>query len=237
MTDDDYLASRDPRLRLRWFLHRNISDRKMRLFAVACCRHVWELLTDERSRTAVEVAERFADREAAKKEGKNKTTKRELMNAYTAASMALASERSLVSSGPTVSAAWAASEVADERAYWASKAATDNICCTSTNAAEEETMSLWMMSLLRDLFGNSNQPVSLDLAVLAWHDSTIPRIAQGIYEERQLPSGTFHPARMNILADALLDAGCDNEEIIQHCRSDTTHVRGCWVVDLLLGKL
>ena len=55
-------------------------------------------------------------------------------------------------------------------------------------------------------------------------------------EERQMPSGTFDPARMNILADALLDAGCDNEDIIQHCRSTKDHVRGCWVVDLILRK-
>lgn len=91
-------------------------------------------------------------------------------------------------------------------------------------------------NILQDIFGNPFRPVTIAPTILTWHDSTIPRLAQAIYDDRQLPSGTFDPVRMNILADALLDAGCDNEDIIAHCRSDKPHVRGCWVVDLLLGK-
>ena len=41
---------------------------------------------------------------------------------------------------------------------------------------------------------------------------------------------------MPILADALEDAGCTNQDILNHCRGGGEHVRGCWVVDLLLGK-
>ena len=54
-------------------------------------------------------------------------------------------------------------------------------------------------------------------------------IAEGIYEERAF-------GRMPILHDALLAAGCDDENILAHCRGEGPHVRGCWVVDLLLGK-
>ncbi|HUR53438.1 MAG TPA: hypothetical protein VMZ71_04880 [Gemmataceae bacterium] len=54
-------------------------------------------------------------------------------------------------------------------------------------------------------------------------------LANGIYEERAFD-------RLPILADALQDAGCDNDGILTHCRGDGAHVRGCWVVDLLLGK-
>jgi hypothetical protein len=90
--------------------------------------------------------------------------------------------------------------------------------------------------ILRDIFGNPFRPITITPAILTWHDGTIPRLAQAIYEERQMLAGTFDPARMNILADALLDAGCDNEDIIQHCRSDKPHVRGCWAVDLILEK-
>jgi hypothetical protein len=57
----------------------------------------------------------------------------------------------------------------------------------------------------------------------------VRRIAEGIYEERAFD-------RLPILADALLDAGCDNEELIAHSRSEGPHVRGCWAVDLILGK-
>jgi hypothetical protein len=65
--------------------------------------------------------------------------------------------------------------------------------------------------------------------VLTWNDGTVRRLAEAIYEERAF-------GRLPILADALLDAGCDNEELIAHCRSEGPHVRGCWAVDLILGK-
>ena len=80
-------------------------------------------------------------------------------------------------------------------------------------------------SLVRDIFGNPFRPVTIDPR---WLTSTVVDLASAIYEERAFD-------RMPILADALMDAGCDNEEIIAHCRSEGPHVRGCWVVDLLRG--
>ncbi len=64
---------------------------------------------------------------------------------------------------------------------------------------------------------------------LAWNDATVRNIAKAIYDEQAFD-------RMPILADALEDAGCDNADILRHCREPGEHVRGCWVVDLLLGK-
>ena len=64
---------------------------------------------------------------------------------------------------------------------------------------------------------------------MAWNAGTVRRIAQAIYDDRAFD-------RMPILADALEDAGCDNADILNHCRESREHVRGCWVVDLLLGK-
>jgi hypothetical protein len=91
--------------------------------------------------------------------------------------------------------------------------------------------------LCRDIFGSlSFRPVTIAPPVLAWSDGTVRRIAEGIYEERLLPAGTLDNTRLAILADALLDAGCDDEDLIQHCRSAGPHVRGCWAVDLILGK-
>jgi hypothetical protein len=84
-------------------------------------------------------------------------------------------------------------------------------------------------SLFRDIIGNPYRPAQVDPSWLRWNDGTIPKIAQGIYEERAF-------GRLPILADALLDAGCDNEDILAHCRSAGPHVRGCWAVDLLLEK-
>ncbi|MBP3959984.1 hypothetical protein J8F10_32485 [Gemmata sp. G18] len=79
---------------------------------------------------------------------------------------------------------------------------------------------------MRELFGNPFRPVAL---VPVWLTSTVRALAEGIYQERAFD-------RMPILADALQDAGCDNEDILTHCRQPGEHVRGCWVVDLVLGK-
>jgi hypothetical protein len=83
--------------------------------------------------------------------------------------------------------------------------------------------------LLRCLFGNPFRPVRIDPSWLRWNDGTVPKIAAAIYDERAFD-------RLPILADALLDAGCDDEQVLAHCRSAGPHARGCWVVDALLGK-
>ena len=80
--------------------------------------------------------------------------------------------------------------------------------------------------LLRDIFGNPFRPATLNRS---WSTSTVVALARGIYEERAFD-------RLPILADALQDAGCDNEDVLSHCRGPGPHVRGCWVVDLVLGK-
>lgn len=91
--------------------------------------------------------------------------------------------------------------------------------------------------LLRDIVGKRIHSVQcLDPAILIWRDGTIRRLAQAINDERRMPAGTLNNSHLAILADALLDAGCDNEELIQHCRSAGPHVRGCWCVDLILAK-
>jgi hypothetical protein len=62
-----------------------------------------------------------------------------------------------------------------------------------------------------------------------WLTATVVTLARNMYE-----SGDF--SAMPILADALQDAGCDSDEVLDHCRAAAPHVRGCWVVDLVLGK-
>ena len=83
------------------------------------------------------------------------------------------------------------------------------------------------VALLRDIFGNPFRPATL---APAWRTSTVTALASQMYESRDFGA-------MPILADALQDAGCDNDDILNHSRGPGPHVRGCWVVDLVLGKV
>jgi hypothetical protein len=66
--------------------------------------------------------------------------------------------------------------------------------------------------------------------------SEVASLARAAYEERALSSGELDPIRLAVLADALEEAGCDDTDILAHLRAPGPHVRGCWPVDLLLGK-
>jgi hypothetical protein len=81
-------------------------------------------------------------------------------------------------------------------------------------------------SLLHDIFGN---PFCPSVVERSWLTAAVVTLAAHVYYERAFD-------QMPRLADALLDAGCDDEELKEHCRSGGPHVRGCWAIDLLLGK-
>ncbi len=83
--------------------------------------------------------------------------------------------------------------------------------------------------LVRDVVGNPFRPAPVVVPDwLSWKDGTVEKLARGIYEERAFD-------RLPILADALEDAGCHDELIQTHCRGSEPHIRGCWVIDRLLG--
>jgi hypothetical protein len=83
-----------------------------------------------------------------------------------------------------------------------------------------------LVDVIRCIFGNPFRPVAVDPA---WRTDTVVALARQMYESRDFGA-------MPILADALQDAGCTNEDVLSHCRGPGPHVRGCWVVDLVLGK-
>ena len=100
-----------------------------------------------------------------------------------------------------------------------------------------------MLAFLRDrvkLSKRKTRPFAVaccrSAVVLAWNDATVVRLAQAAYEERRLPAGTLDSGRLAVLADALEEAGCSDEQALQHLRWSGAHYRGCFVVDLLLGK-
>jgi len=88
-------------------------------------------------------------------------------------------------------------------------------------------------SLIRDIFGNPFRPVSVNPA---WLTPTVTGLANATYDECTLPSGELDAARLAVLADALEEAGCQDADILGHLRSPGPHVRGCWPVDVLLGR-
>jgi hypothetical protein len=90
--------------------------------------------------------------------------------------------------------------------------------------------------LLRCIFGNPFRPVTVRPAWLAWNEAVVVRLARAAYGRRELPSGRLDDGRLAVLADALEEAGCTDDAALAHLRGPGVHVRGCWVVDLLLGK-
>jgi hypothetical protein len=102
----------------------------------------------------------------------------------------------------------------------------------SIRIAEEERHQegVNQASLLRCLFGNPFLPETiLDSTLLGWKGGLVQRIAQGIYDNWAFD-------RLPYLAETLVEAGCGDETLFGHCRTAGLHGRGCWVVDLLLGK-
>ena len=87
----------------------------------------------------------------------------------------------------------------------------------------------YQLALIRDLFGNPFRLPTVNSSWLTWNSGTVCKLAELIYAERAFD-------RLPILADALEEAGCTDAAILEHCRGPGPHVRGCWVVDLVLGK-
>lgn len=185
------------------------STRKRELCSIFWLRSVWDFLVSEHSRKYVEVVERFVESEATEEE--------------------------------VDEACWMAKDAGEDSSVttdlqiWATEAAYDmGGLCESirwlTLCADESQQSLcggkMLADTLRDVFGNPFRPVTIESR---WLTETVVGIASCIYTERAFE-------RMPILADALQEAGCENEVVLNHCREPGEHVRGCWVVDLLLGK-
>jgi hypothetical protein len=209
MTEDEWLACTDPTPMMD-FLRGKASKRKLRLFACACWRRQWRFLTREEDRSAVAVAERFADGLASTED---------LPEPF---------DENGRSAWPYVC------YPATEDAPYHADVAAYMIAGESANAAgDSETIfdaeRGRQTDLVRDIFGNPFRPVAIKPSWLSWNSATITKMAKVIYEELRF-------ADLLILADALEDAGCENPDILNHCREPSEHVRGCWVVDLLLSK-
>jgi hypothetical protein len=214
-----------------------LTERKARLFSVACSRRVWHLLAETEYRHAVEVAERFTD-------GHSNETELAVVRA-TAERLAWHG-RDGGWGGPLWDAGWYTSKQGGAFANAQHRDAPAVLALAVTLGRGEEIAGLclpWAVALdvepaeltclLHDLFGPLpfRAKPEVPAAILAWNDGCIPKLAAGIYQER-----TFSSERMGILADAMEEAGVTDEEMLGHLRCPGQHCRGCWLLDLLMGK-
>jgi hypothetical protein len=232
MTETMWLTCIDPEPMLG-SLRGKTSDRKLRLFAVACCRRSRHAIADEASVEAINIAEDFADGNAnewAMHHARLKIDRQDdtLVSAILT-SMPRYDRPSILMRYNVVD--WSQTGQLKE---------IDRICLSGSRFPPEAALAvarraasgqkrglLQQTALLRCVFG----PVPFRPIILigSWRTSNVTALAQSIYDDRAFD-------RLPILADALEDAGCDNADILNHCRQPGEHVRGCWVVDLVLRR-
>ena len=219
MTEAEWDACTEPTPMLE-FLRGKANDRKLRLFVVACCRKALAKSPYEELKDAAATAELVIDKAAKPADLEAAEDAVEWGVSEMSESLNLPAEAlHLVLHTPTIAPDDVARAVGRVLDGWQMNVPDLDL------PAESIIQCDW----LRDIFGNRFHPVSLSPSTLAWNDGAVHKMAEVIYDDRAFD-------RLPILADALEDAGCDDADILGHCRGPGPHVRGCWVVDLLLGK-
>lgn len=200
-------------LHLGWDVAAPEWDRRIRLLLVAALRAVWAHIPSD-YRPAVEAAERYAD-------DRHESV---LLRAGV-------DEPPDLGEGLSHVLSWRAYEtrdadLVDDRKWPLWVRLLTSLARDPVPGRDQSSATAFHLALFRDVVRNPCKPVAFDPA---WRTSTAVAVAQGMYESRDFSA-------MPILGDALQDAGCDNDDILNHCRQPGPHVRGCWVVDLVLGK-
>jgi hypothetical protein len=242
-------------------------ERRVRLFVTAACRRAWHLSGDARSHNAVLVGERYADGAATEGEllaaasAANEASYRG-SGGFRDAHLHLAAYTHHTADAflePPAHARPAYGGYAPEAfsdpegfACMACISTAQAVASAAAGRADEENWRalyeatldveyLRQASLLRDIFGD--QPFRTSRLDPRWRTQLVLSLAHAAYEERIAPDPsragwlTLNPARLMVLADALEDAGCQDADILGHCRQEgLVHVRGCWVVDLLTAR-
>jgi hypothetical protein len=211
MTEAEWGACTNPQ-RMLEYVPFKVSKRKWALIAVAVCRRIRHLLPDNESWQAAEAAESWSD-------GLLSLRDLNLMKKKSLPQLGETPERSTLA----YCAAHAAASPGKQNTCRAAALSRHAIVDTGGTAEIEETHQC---HLIRDILG---YPYAAMGNISRWRSGNVVSLAEAIYTERAFD-------RLPILADALEDAGCDHADILEHCRGPGPHVRGCWVVDLILGK-
>jgi hypothetical protein len=234
MTEEEWwLTVREPDVLLS--KRAGITERQLILFGCACCRGGWDQLT-EVSRNAVETAEQYADGlcgESSLRAARDLVEQTYPNHHWTYAYPELLPQRAAWFAAFDTIAAHEFAQLPLRDFDDVLAALKNEVSSCLASAAEQEQVALYddecaiHADLLRDIVGNPFRPVAF---APTWRTSDAVALARQMYESRAFGA-------MPILADALQDAGCANADILDHCRDpNAMHVRGCWVVDLVLGK-
>jgi hypothetical protein len=245
MTEADWLTSTDPTPMLE-FLRGKATERKLRLFACACCRHAAHLFPGKLDQAALTVAEAYANGALASEEvliafealgrpfGGQRASRPILMRLDTwwriAFSVASGRLRDISALTRWLVDHVRAKAIDTYAALRASPGAEVKAARSAWAAAElvRKDEQSYQCELLRDIFGNPFRASPISVTWRSWNGGTVVYWAEEIYHQRALRS-------MPLLADSLEKAGCADAAILAHCRHAGPHVRGCWVVDLILG--
>jgi hypothetical protein len=237
MTEAEWRASEDPKPMLE-LIGPTATDRQLRLFACACCRRIWPLYIDQFYRRAIERSEAFADgtisrgalinalRDTYFAERGNDRAALLACNAADCAASPIPTEQNRLDVDGEYVYIDGYLDLARETGIYAALASAEALATGTSIRPERAAQAVLLRDIAPRPFSSS---LPIDRRWLTWNDNTVHRIARAIYDERAFD-------RMPILADALEDAGCDDADILRHCREPGEHVRGCWVIDLLLGK-
>jgi hypothetical protein len=216
MTEEEWGACDDP-LQMLMFLKRKAGDRKLRLLACASCRCRWSLLPAPAQRL-VEAAERLADggltphQWAKVRRGASRTEKVADFEPHLLVARRASAEL-------TCQVVLAATQL-----FYHNLVPAGGYDLAASEAYRREWAS--QAELVREVFGNPFRPPSFDDR---WRSGDVLSLARHIYESKDFSA-------MPILADALQEAGCTSEELLAHLRTGGPHVRGCWALDVVLGK-
>jgi hypothetical protein len=255
MTEDDWLGAADPEPMLHHLLG-HASERKLRLFAVACCRRVRQHIVAEAAWAAVKAAERYADgridadelerarlaAEAVIRHGGDDLLDEmadllpHALRAAVAAAMQPAATAALLAACLAVDHRrhegdrQVDADQAAGRVYWAGGPLRPglNYCGGPYYGVRERAAQA---GLLRDLFGNPfrKPPTPPCPCWLAADGRAVRLLAERVY-------ANWAFEHLAIVAGALEEAGNLDADLLAHCRGGGEHARGCWALDLILGR-
>jgi hypothetical protein len=230
MTEAEWDVCSDPQAMLN-FLRGRASERKLRLFLVACCRRVWHLFTREQVRAALATAEDYADGRADR--GQLREALRTIHRARSASPLSSPWEHALMIAGQAAVESMSPAAFHATYPFSAARAAAFRAPGQPRPSPAEELRRMRreeeaQCALLRDLFRPFAE-VQIQPQWLAWQGGTVTNLARAVYDERRFED-------LPVLADALEDAGCTDAVLLAHGRTGGEHARGCWLVDAVLAK-